>query len=88
MVFGYIYKEDLAGFSKFAFILNWTESKKEENYEPKCLFLTSRYILLLILECVEELLIMNNSNDQVMERNFQSISIVLETLKKIIPEGL
>lgn len=31
---------------------------------------------------------MNNSNDQVMERNFQSISIVIETLKKIIPEDL
>jgi hypothetical protein len=31
---------------------------------------------------------MNNSNDQVMERNFQSISIVLEALKKIVPEGL
>jgi hypothetical protein len=31
---------------------------------------------------------MNNTNDQVMERNFQSIAIVIETLKKITHEDL
>lgn len=29
---------------------------------------------------------MNNSNNPIMERNFQSLASVLDTLKKIVPE--
>lgn len=84
-VYSYIFKEDPAAQSKFLFVLDWAEANLND-YQHWSLFLTTRLTILLILEAFEEHLVMNVGNDQLIERNFQSFSYVLEKLRKLVPE--
>ena len=82
----FIFREDPDATGKFSFIASWAHSKGDE-YHPKCLFLTCRYMLLLLLESIEEYLVMNNNNQKIMERNFQSLGTTVQAFLTFRPAG-
>jgi hypothetical protein len=82
--FAFVFREEPDSVDKFAFVVEWAGSKAKE-YHAKCLLLSTRYVLFLILDAIEEDLFTNSSNDKLMERNFQQLGSIIAKFCKFLP---
>ena len=53
-LFSFVVREDPDSLDKFIFIIDWVQNKSStKEYEPRCLFLASRYIFFIIMDAIE-----------------------------------